>query len=120
LNFRTELGGDDITSSFSFSEDAWVELNVLGAPAGGGRWDVSAQTREYTGTTPGAWNAITLSGSNWNPATPFQANWVTLNQIRNDAGTAVDDISLVVPEPGTLALLCLGLGIFARRVRRGR
>jgi hypothetical protein len=96
LNFRTEGGPDDITSSFTYSTDTWAELNVNGTPVGTNGWNVSAQIRQYSGTTPGSWTPISLSSSNWNPATPFNPNWVTLNMIRNDPNTAVDDINLTV------------------------
>ena len=101
LNFRQQDAGEDITSS----------------TASGGGWDVAAQVREFDGNAPGAWSSIALSGTNWNPATPFDPNWVTFNAIRHAEATAIDDINVVVPEPGTLALLSLGLIALARRKR---
>jgi hypothetical protein len=97
LNFRREPGSvNDIESTFSFSLDTWVELNVSGTRGAGTSWDLSAQIREYSGTTPGAWNAITLSGTNWDPTIPFEPSWATLNMIRHDANTAADDISITL------------------------
>jgi hypothetical protein len=74
------------------------------------------------GNAAGRVNGITatVTGINWLAGTDLWLRWDDINHAGNDHGLAIDDLvfSAEVPEPSTVALLCLasvGLLIFRRR-----
>jgi hypothetical protein len=66
---------------------------------------------------------VTVSGINWLPGTDLWLRWDDLNDVGNDHGLGIDDLSfsadIAVPEPSSLALLGLGIaGVMMVRRRK--
>ena len=67
--------------------------------------------------------SASISGLNWQPGDTLYIRWADANDAGNDAGLAVDNFNLSlspVPEPGTVALIGIGLSavLFGARRRR--
>jgi len=61
----------------------------------------------------------TVTGINWTPGQDLWVRWVDLNDVGNDHGLALDDMSFsAVPEPATMAVLGLGAAALLRRRRK--
>ncbi len=101
-NWSAPGGSFDFTSPVTGSTAAAVDGNGVGRIAGLG------------GTI----------GVLWQPGDTLYIRWVERNDIGNDHGLAIDDLTVsvsAVPEPGAWALLAAGLGVLgfvARRTRR--
>jgi len=55
--------------------------------------------------------------ANWGVGQTLWVRWIELNDVGNDHGLAIDNFSLAIPTPGSVALLGLG-GLVAGRRRR--
>lgn len=66
----------------------------------------------------------TISGLNWSSGQTLWIRWVENNDVGNDHGLAIDNVSLsvtsAVPEPSSYALMLAGLGTVGLIVRRRR
>ena len=66
----------------------------------------------------------TISGLNWASGQTLWIRWVEKNDVGNDHGLAIDNVSLsvtsAVPEPSSYALMLAGLGAVSLIVRRRR
>lgn len=62
----------------------------------------------------------TIGGINWAPGDSLFIRWNDANDIGNDAGVAIDNLSMVaaIPEPTVIGLFGLGLVMLARRRRQ--
>lgn len=61
----------------------------------------------------------TVTGINWGAGQDLWIRWVDLNDVGNDHGLALDDMTFsAVPEPATMAVLGLGAAALLRRRRK--
>jgi len=115
-NFLTFAWGTSATATDSdFLTSAGMAANVLGDVIGdnpvaaNGGLVPNISIRSY---------ALTITGLNVGVGDRIYIRWSDFNDIGNDAGLAIDDLSFsAVPTPGTTALLCLA-GLAGLRRRR--
>jgi hypothetical protein len=144
--FRNDTGGTLKGFSLSFDGEQWrnggntsVQTMVLeygfgasfagvsGWTAPGGNFDFSSPVVGATAAAVDGNSLGLVSGLGGDTATDWAAGdtlwirWTERNDIGNDHGLAVDNLSLsvsAVPEPGALALMLAGLGVVAGAARR--
>jgi hypothetical protein len=67
-------------------------------------------------------SAVTVNGLTWAPGTDLWLRWADKNDSGNDHGLAIDDLTFtaVVPEPGSAALIGLGVLAFGLLRRKNK
>jgi hypothetical protein len=102
----------------SFGTVAWsAPVALFGSPVIGST--AGAVDGNSTGLVAGLGAVVT--GLDWAPGQTLWLRWTDLNDIGNDHGLAIDNLSFtasVVPEPGALALMLAGLGCVGFIARR--
>ena len=101
--------------------------SVTGWTAAGGSFDFTSPVTGATAAAVAGNSAGLLSGlggsvaTNWAAGDTLWLRWVERNDVGNDHGLAIDDLSFsvsAVPEPGALALMFAGLAAVAFVARR--
>ncbi len=111
LLFRYAVGAGNITNGTFTSFNALNFTALRTGPVGALNGNLAINQRQISAT---------ITGLNWTAGSTLAIRWDDENDIRPEPGMAIDNFSLTIPEPATVAAGIAALGLLVMTIRNRR